>query len=278
MPRTPPAVVAAPRRKPGRGSQVTPVERREIQRLHLADGMSQRQIATHTGRTRETVAAQLKGDDYERIRGELETDLIETVQRQLKNHAGTAVNAWVKALDRAAQKGNHKPSKDLLLHMGIIEPLGGETAAGARVAIVIGTVPAPTDEELEAAQAREEARRTRATIDVDSRDPFANALPAPFGRVPAPKFDTDSWVYPGFPTLFWGLSGFCVGDLMGKALWKLVENAARFPRRGGRVLCVHGAVSFHRARPCGPRWLPGRGAMRHVELDRRVLGLQSTGE
>ena len=86
------------------------------------------------------------------------------------------------------------------------------------------------------------------------------------------------WVYPGFPTLFWGLSGFCVGDLMGKALWKLVENAARFPRRGGRVLCVHGAVSFHRARPCGPRWLPGRGAMRHVELDRRVLGLQSTGE
>ena len=87
-----------------------------------------------------------------------------------------------------------------------------------------------------------------------------------------------SGVYPGFPTLFWGLSVFFVGDLMGKALWKLVENAARFPRRGGRVLCVHGAVSFHRARPCGPRWLPGRGAMRHVELDRRVLGLQSTGE
>ena len=87
-----------------------------------------------------------------------------------------------------------------------------------------------------------------------------------------------SRVYPGFPTLFWGLSVFFVGDLMGKALWKLVENAARFPRRGGRVLCVHGAVSFHRARPCGPRWLPGRGAMRHVELDRRVLGLQSTDE
>ena len=66
-------------------------------------------------------------------------------------------------------------------------------------------------------------------------------------------------VYPGFPTLFWGLSVFFVGDLMGKALWKLVENAARFPRRGERVLCVHDAVSFHRARPCGPRWLPGRG-------------------
>ena len=52
-------------------------------------------------------------------------------------------------------------------------------------------------------------------------------------------------VYPGFPTLFWGLSVFLVGDLMGKALSKLVENAARFPRRGGRDLCVHGGVSFH---------------------------------
>ena len=60
-------------------------------------------------------------------------------------------------------------------------------------------------------------------------------------------------VYPGFPTPFWGLSGFFVGDLIGKALWKLVENAQRFPRRGGRVLCVHGAVSSHRARPCATR-------------------------
>ncbi len=62
-----------------------------------------------------------------------------------------------------------------------------------------------------------------------------------------------NWVYPGFPTLFWGLSGFFVDDLMGKALWKLVENAQRFPRCGGRVLCVHGAGSFHRAHPYGDK-------------------------
>ena len=65
--------------------------------------------------------------------------------------------------------------------------------------------------------------------------------------------DVESGVYPGFPTPFCGLSGFCVGDSMGKSLWKLVENTQRFPRRGGRVLCVHGAVSFHRARPCATR-------------------------
>ena len=67
------------------------------------------------------------------------------------------------------------------------------------------------------------------------------------------------WVYPGFPTIFRGLSEFFVGDLMRKTLWKLVENAQRFPRRGGRVLCVHGPVSFHRARPCATKWPPRRG-------------------
>ena len=46
---------------------------------------------------------------------------------------------------------------------------------------------------------------------------------------------------------------------MGKALWKLVDNAQRFPRRGGRVLRVHGAVSFHRARPHATKWPPQRG-------------------
>ena len=67
------------------------------------------------------------------------------------------------------------------------------------------------------------------------------------------------WVYPGFPIRLGALPGFVVGDRMWKALWKLVENEQRFPRRGGRVLCVHGAVSFHRARPCGrPVCRPGR--------------------
>ena len=71
---------------------------------------------------------------------------------------------------------------------------------------------------------------------------------------------------------------FFVGDLIGKALWELVENAQRFPRHGGRVLCVHGAVSFHRGPSVRDKMAPREGAMRDVELDRRVLGLQSTGE
>ena len=87
--------------------------------------------------------------------------------------------------------------------------------------------------------------------------------PAGAGRTPVEEVDPAVLetlrVYPGFPIRLGALPGFVVGDLMWKALWKLVENEQRFPRRGGRVLCVHGAVSFHRARPCGrPVCRPGR--------------------
>ena len=57
----------------------------------------------------------------------------------------------------------------------------------------------------------------------------------------------------GFPNAIFGPFGVFVNDLMGKALWKLVKNAQRFPRCGGRVLCVHGAGSFHRAHPYATR-------------------------
>ncbi len=168
---TRPEVVDAPRRKPGRGSQVTPAERHEIQRLHLAEGMSRREIARHTGRTRETIAAQLTGDDFERLREQVETDLVETVTRYLRNNADKAAKAWVKALGRAAQKGDHKPAKDLLMHTGVIRPVGEHV--GQQVTVVVGmpghpAMEAPSQEEVDAVIAEEEARRAGRTIDVAS--------------------------------------------------------------------------------------------------------------
>ena len=120
-----------------------------------------------------------------------------------------------------------------------------------------------------------ESALTPVDISVDNGGE-AGAVPVDaFGDTAAGAVASYFRVYPGFPTIFSGLLGFFVGDFMGKALWQLVENAQRFPRRGGRVLCVHGAVSFHGARPWATRWLPGRGARRDVELDRCVLGLRS---
>ena len=169
-------VADAPRRKPGRGSQVTPAERREIQRLHLAEGLNQKQIAAQTGRTRETIAAQLKGEDFERIRTEVETDLIETVKRQLTSNVDKAANAWIKALDRAAQKGDHKPAKDLLMHAGVIDPRGETSRQQFVVVVGMPGHPAmepPSQEAIDAVKAEQEALRARQTgaIDVVARKP-----------------------------------------------------------------------------------------------------------
>ncbi len=59
--------VPAPRHGPGRGSQVTPAERRQIQRDHLVEGLNQRQLSDRFGRKRETVACVLKGDDFKAL-------------------------------------------------------------------------------------------------------------------------------------------------------------------------------------------------------------------
>ena len=182
-------VVKAPRRKPGRGSQVTPAERREIQRLHLAEGLNQRQLAARTGRTRETIAAQLKGADFERLRDQVETNLVETVTRYLRNNADKAAKAWVRALDRAAQKGDHKPAKDLLMHAGVIDP-PGETSRPQFV-VVVGmpghpAMEPPSQEVIDAEEARvlalrapsqQAASHTGRTIDVVASVPKPDTPP-----------------------------------------------------------------------------------------------------
>ena len=71
-------------------------------------------------------------------------------------------------------------------------------------------------------------------------------------------------VYPGFPTLFWGLSGFFVNDLMGKALWSSWKTRSVFQGAVG-AFCASTAPSASTGPIC-------------MRQDRRVLGLQSTRE
>ena len=74
----------------------------------------------------------------------------------------------------------------------------------------------------------------------------------------------DYRVYPGFPTLFWGLSGFFVNDLMGKALWSSWKTRSVFQGAVG-AFCASTAPSASTGPIC-------------MRQDRRVLGLQSTRE
>jgi hypothetical protein len=49
---------------------------------------------------------------------------------------------WMKASEKAAEKGDHRPAKDALLHAKAIEPVN-DNQGGTRIAIVIGTPDQP---------------------------------------------------------------------------------------------------------------------------------------
>ena len=78
---------------------------------------------------------------------------------------------------------------------------------------------------------------------------------------------SDIRVYPGFPTPFWGLSGFFVGDLIGKA-----SVGARGKRTAfSKARWARSVRPRRRQLPQGPsvrdKMAPREGAMRDVELD-----------
>lgn len=45
------------------------------------------------------------------------------VVERLKAAVLRAADAWVRAIESAADRGDHKPARDLLMHTGTIEPL-----------------------------------------------------------------------------------------------------------------------------------------------------------
>lgn len=147
------------RHKPGRGSQVSRAERRKIQLAHLRDGLNQTELAAKFGRKRETVARCLRGPDFDALKQEVDGAIADEVRRLMRSGARKAGKAWLRAVEEAAKKGNHKPAKDLLLHTNIIEPLNAEPS-GPQFQINIGmpghpACPIPTQAEIEEASRRQ---------------------------------------------------------------------------------------------------------------------------
>ena len=132
---------------PGRGSQLTPDERRDMQRLKLVDGESISEIARRTGRNRETVANVLRADDTKELAQQLETEAREGALRVLRASAETAARAWsTTAISQAAEKGDHRPARDLLLHTGVIQPIekGGPMIG---VQVIVGSAERPAGDD-----------------------------------------------------------------------------------------------------------------------------------
>ena len=79
--------------------------------------------AKHFKRTREAIAGCLKGEDFEALRRQVHHEASESAKGILKRGIEKAANAWVdKAIDAAAEKGDHKPARDLLIATKVIAP------------------------------------------------------------------------------------------------------------------------------------------------------------
>lgn len=127
---------------PGRGSELTPDERRDVQRLRLVDGASISEIARRTGRNRETIANIVRSDDTRELAQQLESESREAALRVLRVNAEQAARAWATtAIKEAAAKGDHRPARDLLLHAKVISPLTDQQPIGVQV--IVGTTQHP---------------------------------------------------------------------------------------------------------------------------------------
>lgn len=123
------------RHQPGRGSQLTPAERREVQELSLLQGLSNSEIARQTGRDRGTVSNVLRAEDSHALREQLATEAADAAVQILRGNSETAARKWVSAVSVAADKGDHRPAKDLLVAVGAIS----DQSELPRIAIIIGT-------------------------------------------------------------------------------------------------------------------------------------------
>jgi hypothetical protein len=129
-----------PVRPEGRAGHLTTEEKTAIRLEYLEHGgrMSRKAIAVKFRVNRDTVSECLKGPEFERLQKQFEQELWDAAMRRLKAHVLPAADAWCDAVDTAAQRGDHKPARELLLHTGVIAPVSGIDATG--ITVMIGSM------------------------------------------------------------------------------------------------------------------------------------------
>jgi lambda repressor-like predicted transcriptional regulator len=88
-----------------------------------AKGWSCRRIGVHLGRATATISEALHRPGPKQL---------------LERLIPKAIQSWDASLLPASKKGNHLPAKDLLLHLGVIQPISAEN--GPQIAISVGLV------------------------------------------------------------------------------------------------------------------------------------------
>lgn len=116
------SVVQADRHAPGRGSQMTPDEIRDVRMDFLCNGLTRVKLAEKYGRTRNTISRCLEGEEFEQLRESvLEIAAIDARMLLASKNIDHAKN-WNTASDIAALKGDHRPARDALIATGVVQP------------------------------------------------------------------------------------------------------------------------------------------------------------
>jgi hypothetical protein len=124
------------RSRGGMRTHLTPQEILAIRVDHLeCDNISE--VARRHGVKRETVARCLDAPEYQRLKEQHRTETNAVILGRLRRKAQYAADYWIKAIEAAAERGNHHPMEDLLLHLKVLEPIT-KPDAGPKVIVQVG--------------------------------------------------------------------------------------------------------------------------------------------
>ena len=129
-----------PRRRPGRGNEVSPAERRAIQLAVLTGPtISQDALAERFGRSRDTIGRILRDPSFDALKAEFDQATAIEARAVLSTGRTAAAQAWLASLDRAASRGDHRPARDLLYVERVCDP-PSQQGGGPQVVVSIGQI------------------------------------------------------------------------------------------------------------------------------------------
>ena len=131
-------IPAVARRPHGKAGHLTAEEKQAIGLAYLEAGgqVTNVALAAHFHVNRDTIAGVLKSPEFEELRQEFQQQLRSAAADRLRASVVLAAEQWREAIPIAAKKGDHRPSRDLLLHTGVIDPVSAQHDSG--VTVIVG--------------------------------------------------------------------------------------------------------------------------------------------
>ena len=117
--------------------KLAPDDVHAVRIAHLTDpGATVKVLAAQYRVHENTIRAYLEGPQYEKVKTDLQSEMTRTAKDILYTAAENAARAWAEQAVRiAAEKGDHRPARDLLAAIDAIHVSGGDKPSSVVVQI-----------------------------------------------------------------------------------------------------------------------------------------------